>query len=89
MFPKLSKFWQNWNCKNIAEQMLAEVDDGSELLQCITTGDEMWVYGYAIKNQLNYPNGNLLTTQEKKPIKFILITILFYTFNHLRRAIQN
>ena len=49
--------------------MLAEVADDPDLLKCIITGEEMWVYGYDVetkKQRLNHPNKIFLNNQEKK-----------------------
>ena len=36
---------------DIAQEGLNEVNDDSELLKCVITGDETWVYGYNIENK--------------------------------------
>ena len=36
---------------DLAQEMLATFNDGSDLLKKVVTGDESWVYGYDIETE--------------------------------------
>ena len=49
--PKLFNFEQKQRRIEVAQESLNEVNDDAELLKCIITGDETWVYGYDFKTK--------------------------------------
>ena len=50
--PKLLNFEQKQTRMEVAQKSLNEVNDDVELRKRIITGDETWVYGYDVKNNL-------------------------------------
>ena len=49
--PRLLNFDQKTRRKTIAQEMLNDVNDDSDLLQKVITGDESWVYGYDVETK--------------------------------------
>ena len=49
---KLLNFKQKQQRMEVAQEPLNEVNDDAELLKCIITGDETWVYGYDVETNL-------------------------------------
>ena len=50
--PKLLNFEQKQRRMEVAQGSLNEVNDDAELLKCIITGDETWIYGYDVETNL-------------------------------------
>ena len=49
---KIAKFWPNNRRVSIAKDLLNDVDDDTELLKRVLTGDETWVYGYDVETKV-------------------------------------
>ena len=50
--PKFLHFEQKQRRMELAQESLNEVNDDAELLKRIIIGDETWVYGYDVENNL-------------------------------------
>ena len=50
--PKFLNFEQKQRLMEVAQESLNKVNDDAELLKCIITGDETWVYGYDVETNL-------------------------------------
>ena len=44
--PKLLNFGQKQHRMDISQEMLTKLNNDSDLLKKVLTGDESWVYGY-------------------------------------------
>ncbi|CAB3260001.1 unnamed protein product [Arctia plantaginis] len=49
--PKLLNFEQKQRRMEVAQESLNEVNNDAELLKCVITGDEIWVYGYDVETK--------------------------------------
>ena len=49
--PKLQSFAQEQHHMDIAQAMLTNLNDDSDLLKNVITGDESWAYGYDIETK--------------------------------------
>ena len=49
--PKLLNFEQKQRRMDVAQEMLTTFNDDPDLLKKVITGNESWVYGYAIKTK--------------------------------------
>lgn len=83
MIPKLLNFQQKQYRKEVAQQMLNDVENDPELLKRVITGDESWVYGYDVETKTQ--SSQWKTKSEPRPKKArqvrsnvkVLITVFF------------
>lgn len=79
---KLLNFEQKQWWMKVAKESLKEVNDDAELLKCIITGDETWVYGFkAQSSQWKHSGspGQKKGRQVRSNVKVMLI--VFFDFN--------